>query len=51
MDAPWDNGLTVVENELGKSERDRIEANYLASVDEVWSFMYRKVDELSHSAN
>lgn len=51
MDAPWDTGLTVVENELGKSERDRIEANYLASVDETWSFMYRKVDDLSHSGN
>ena len=51
MDAPWEDAFTVVENEMGKSERDRIEANYLASVDEVWSFMYRKIDDLSHSGN
>jgi len=51
MDVSRDNVMTVVENELGSSERDRLMKDYMDSVDEVWSFMYRKVDELSHSSN
>lgn len=51
MDVPRDGVWSVVENELGKSERERLQANGLATVDQQWSYMFRRVTELSHSGN
>ncbi len=51
MDVTRDDVWTVVENELGKAERERLQADGQASVDQSWSFIYRKVDELSHSGD
>ncbi|MCC5941535.1 MAG: hypothetical protein JJU37_08345 [Balneolaceae bacterium] len=48
MDVSRDGVWTIVENELGNSERERLQADYRASVDQSWSYIYRRVDELSH---
>jgi len=48
MDVSRDGALTVVEKQLGTSERDRLLENYRSSVDQSWSYIFRKVDDLSH---
>ncbi len=49
MDSPMDGVWDVVEETNNKKTRDQLQADYRDSVDQVWSFMWRRVGELSHA--
>lgn len=49
MDAPRDGVWTVVENAEGKETRDQLQADSRDVVDKSWSFMFRRVGDLSHT--
>jgi len=51
MDADRDDVWTVVEKADGKKKRDQLQADFRDSVEQVWSFMFRKVDEISHTGS
>lgn len=49
MDNERDGVWTIVENELGAEKRTELQHNYRESVDQNWSYMFRRVADLSHS--
>jgi hypothetical protein len=49
MDVERDAVWTIYENVYGKEKRDQLQDEFRATVDEVWSYIYNKVDELSRS--
>jgi hypothetical protein len=49
MDIEREAVWTVVENELGADKRAELQHNYRESVDQNWSYMFRRVADLSHS--
>ena len=49
MDSPMDSVWDVVEESNGKKTRDQLQADYRDSVDQSWSFMWRRVGDLSHA--
>lgn len=51
MDDPGDEVWTVVENEEGSEKREQLMADYRASVDQAWSYLYRRVEDLSHEGD
>lgn len=48
MDEDVDGVWTVVENELGPEKRAELQNNYRESVDQSWSYIFRRVADLSH---
>jgi len=44
-DGPWE----VVEKEHGADKRAELQSNYRESVDQSWSYMYRRIADLSYS--
>lgn len=51
MDEQRDGVWTVVENEHGSDKSDELLTNFRESVDESWSYIYRRVADLSHPGN
>lgn len=51
MDNDRDGVWTVVENELGANRRAELQSNYRESVDQVWSYMWRHVADLSYAGS
>jgi len=49
MDNERDGVWTVVENELGEEKRAELQHSYRESVDQNWSYMFRRVADLSHT--
>ena len=49
MDNERDGVWTVVENQHGAEKRAELQHNYRESVDQNWSYMFRRVADLSHS--
>jgi hypothetical protein len=49
MDIQRDGFWTIVENQHGAEKRAELQLNYRESVDQSWSYMYRRVADLSHS--
>jgi len=49
MDSPMDGVWDVVEESEGKKTRDQLQADYRDAVDQAWSFMWRRVGDLSHA--
>jgi len=49
MDIQRDGVWTIVENQHGAEKRAELQHNYRESVDQSWSYMYRRVADLSHS--
>lgn len=47
MDQDRDMVWTVVEDKLGANKRKQLQADFRDAVDQSWSYMFRKVDELS----
>jgi hypothetical protein len=48
MDAPRDGVWTMVEKAEGKETRDQLQADMRDAIDKSWSFMFRRVGDLSH---
>jgi hypothetical protein len=48
MDEPRDGVWTVVEKAEGRETRDQLQADMRDSIDKSWSFMFRRVGDLSH---
>lgn len=51
MDEERDGVWTVVENELGEERRAELQSNFRESVDQIWSFMWRNVPDLSRNSS
>jgi len=51
MDVERDGAFTIVENVHGKEKREQLQADLRESLDNVWSYIYRRVDDLSHRAS
>jgi len=51
MDKPMDGVWDVVEKADGKKKREQLQADYRDAVDQSWSYMYRRVGDLSHAGN
>lgn len=51
MDEERDGVWTVVENELGEEKRAELQQNFRESVDQVWSYMWRNVPDLSRNSS
>ncbi len=51
MDANRDDVWTVVENADGKKKRNQLQADFRDAVENVWSYMYRRADDISHNGN
>lgn len=49
MDNERDGVWTIVENELGEDRRAELQQNFMESVDQSWSYMWRLVADLSYS--
>lgn len=49
MDVTRENVWNIYETAHGKEKRDQLQAEFRLSIEEVWSYIYNKVDELSHS--
>ena len=49
MDVRRDGVMTVVENQHGAEKRAELQHNYRESVDQSWSYMFRRVADLSHT--
>jgi hypothetical protein len=48
MDVERDPTFTIVENVHGKEKRDQLQADLRESLDNVWSYIFRRVDDLSN---
>jgi len=49
MDNERDGVWTIVENQHGAEKRAELQHNYRESVDQNWSYMFRRVADLSHA--
>jgi len=50
MDEDRDGIWTVVENQLGEEKRAELQGNFRESVDQLWSYLWRNVPELSRNS-
>lgn len=51
LDVQRDGVWTVVENQHGAEKRDELQNKYRESVDQFWSYMFRRVADLSHGGS
>jgi hypothetical protein len=51
MDEDRDGIWTVVENQLGEEKRAELQGNFRESVDQLWSYLWRELPDLSHSGS
>lgn len=51
MDEERDGVWTLVEKELGEEKRTELQSNFRESVDQMWSYMWRELPDLSHSGS
>ncbi len=49
MDEARDNVWTVVENAFGKEKRSALQADFRDSIEDSWSYIFSKVEDLSHN--
>ena len=49
MDVERDNVWTIYENANGKKKRDEMQAEFRGATKEIWSYMYKRVEEISHN--
>jgi hypothetical protein len=49
LDLDRDNVWTIYENANGKEKREQLQAEYREAVKEVWSYLYKRDEEMSHN--
>jgi hypothetical protein len=49
MDVDRDNVWTIYENANGKKKRDEMQAEFREATKEIWSYMYKRIKEISHN--